>query len=277
MNGGAGIFWIASYPKSGNTWIRCLIASLKSGGEAPELSLLGDFCPNSASCSWIEEMSGVPVEDMTAGEIARLRAAAYLDAARRAAHPLFLKTHDAFDERLFPAAATRGAVHMVRDPRDVAPSLADHMGLSLDEAIAIMNQPDFTLSRLKGAYRPQAGQRLGAWPAHVEGWLAADCPRLLLRYEDLLAEPEREIRRLAEFLGLGADTATLRRAGQACGFGALRAAEERGGFRERTKFSARFFRKGRAGGWRETLSAEQSAQIAAAHGPAMQRLGYDAK
>lgn len=274
---GAGIVWIASYPKSGNTWLRCLLASLRAGGAAPDLDKLGKCCPNAATRSWLEETTGVATDDMSPSEIADLRAAAHRQAARAADGPIFLKAHDAFDARLFPAEATRGVVHIVRDPRDVAPSFAAHLARPLDHAIRAMADASFTLSRSRKTFAPQAEQRLDGWSGHAASWAAgATRPRLFVRYEDLLAEPVGETRRLSEFLGLAADEATIARAVAVCGFDTLRTVEERSGFREKPKMAERFFRQGRAGAWREGLSAAQAARIEGDHGEMMRKLGYAA-
>lgn len=121
-----GIFWIASYPKSGNTWVRCLIASLQSGGAPVRLGGLGDTVPNSAARAWIEACIDVGSGDMLASELNAMRAQSHREEGAR--RLCILKVHDRYDPGLFPAEVTLGTIHIVRDPRDVAPSWADHMG-----------------------------------------------------------------------------------------------------------------------------------------------------
>ncbi len=273
---GAGIFWIASYPKSGNTWVRGLIASLLTGGDAPALlSRIGKICPHGASREWIEEVLDVSTEDMTPVELTRARADATLDWTKTAG-PRLLKIHDHYDSRLFPAEATAGTVFIVRDPRDVAPSWAHHMDVSLDIAIDRMGTPDFTLARSRTGPNPQAEQRLGSWSNHAASWLEQKSgPLLLLRYEALLADPMSETTRLAVFLGLATDAAAIGRAVATCHFESLRKAETTAGFREKLVYMDRFFRQGQAGAWRETLTSEQAARLTADHGAVMARLGYD--
>lgn len=268
-----GIVWLASYPKSGNTWLRCLISSLHTGAGSIDLASLGQTVPNAASRAWLERFVDVDNGELLPTELHRLRADAYRRCAAQGVS--VLKVHDRYDSSLFPAEATLGTVYIVRDPRDVAPSWADHMRVDLDTAIARMGDTDLVMSQGDAGYRPQTPQRFGAWSSHVASWLQhAHGPHLLLHYEALLAQPLREVARLATFLGLSTDSSRLARAVAACRFDALRDAEERDGFIERRRGQARFFRQGRAGAWRATLDATQAARLRADHGVVMTWLGY---
>ncbi|OOW83194.1 aryl sulfotransferase [Xanthomonas axonopodis pv. clitoriae] len=267
-----GIVWLASYPKSGNTWVRCLIASLRSGAAAMQLEELAPALPNAASRAWLERHLDVDIGDLTPDELHLLRGTAYRRCAMQASS--VLKVHDRYDAALFPAVATLGIVYIVRDPRDVAPSWADHAGIDLDAAIGQLGQSATTVSSTLSRYRPQARQRFGSWSEHVASWLHAPGPRLLVRYEDLLDNPLRETARLAGFLGLSTQPVQIAQAVAACRFEALRDSEERHGFAERQHGQARFFRQGRAGAWRSALSAAQAARVRAQHGPTMAWLGY---
>ncbi|MDQ1090752.1 aryl sulfotransferase [Xanthomonas sacchari] len=268
-----GIVWIASYPKSGNTWVRCLISSLQTGAARIDLGSLGRTLPNAASRSWLERFVDVDNGDLLPAELHRLRAAAYSRCAAQGVS--LLKVHDLYDPTLFPADATLGTVYIVRDPRDVAPSWADHMRVDLDTAIARMSDTELVMSRSLAGYQPQTPQRFGAWSSHAASWLQrAPGPLLLLRYEDLLAQPLQEAARLAAFLGLPTASPHLARAVAACRFEALRETEAREGFIERRRGQARFFRRGQAGTWRETLDTTQAERLRAAHGVVMAWLGY---
>ncbi|KAB7768843.1 sulfotransferase domain-containing protein [Xanthomonas maliensis] len=266
-----GIVWLASYPKSGNTWVRCLIASLRKGNAALTLDELAPALPNAASRAWLERHLEVDIADLTPSELQPLRGAAHRRCAMQGSS--VLKVHDRYDPMLFPAVATSGIVYIVRDPRDVAPSWADHAGIDLDAAIAQLAERT-TVSHTLARYRPQTRQCFGSWSEHVASWLHAPGPRLLLRYEDLLANPLQETARLAGFLGLPTAPARIAHAVAACRFEVLRDSEERHGFVERQHGQARFFRQGRAGAWRSALSAAQAARMLACHGPTMAWLGY---
>ncbi len=273
----SGLFWIASYPKSGNTWVRCLVASLLTGAAAPDLAALGRICPSGSSRAWLEEVLDIPTEDLTPDELARIRPVASREwAATGGTGPLCLKVHDCHDPRLFPPDVATGAVYVVRDPRDVAPSWGDHMNVSVDEAIARMGRPGFILGRSIRGFRSQTEQVMGSWSENVTSWLDQTAvPVLLLRYEDLMADPLGETTRLAAFLGLAAAPESITRAVAACRFEALQAAEASGGFSEKPDGMERFFRQGRSGAWREGLSQAQAARVVADHGAVLTRLSYE--
>lgn len=275
-------FWIASYPKSGNTWVRCLIVSLANGGAPPELSRMVTWCPYSADRMWLERVTEIPTDELTFDEVTALRRSAHhaLAAgdplARLAApHLIAIKVHDCYDPFLFAPAISAGAVYIVRDPRDVAPSWAQHAGYTLPQAIDEMAQTGKILGRHEGRLVTAAVQMFGSWSQNVTSWLDGfGEPLCLLRYEDLLARPHAEVARLAAFLNLPADEKTVAAAVENCRFDVLRDVESRDGFIEKGKHQERFFRRGRAGAWTEDLSAEQAEAILCAHRPVMARLGY---
>ncbi len=95
-----------------------------------------------------------------------------------------------------------------------------------------------------------------------------------IRYEDMHAKPEDPFTGVARFLGLPNDTSIIAQAIKAASFKTLRAQEESAGFKEREYQTQRFFREGRAGGWREKLTADQAARIAQDHAAVMQAFGY---
>ncbi len=268
-----GIIWLASYPKSGNTWMRCLISSLQTGAAVADLDTLGRSLPYAASRSWLEQFVDVDSSDLVPTELRLLRSSAYRQCAAQSLE--LLKVHDRYDATLFPADATLATVYIVRDPRDIAPSWADQTNMDLDAAIRQMCDAGLTVSRGGPSFRTQTPQWYGSWSGHVASWLQrAPGPRLLLRYEDLLAQPMQETTRLAEFLGLPADPSHVARAVAACRFETLRSVEERHGFAERSPEQARFFRQGRAGAWRSALTTQQVERLVADHGVVMHWLGY---
>ena len=189
------------------------------------------------------------------------------------------KVHDAWQdtsagEPLFPPAVTRGAIYMVRDPRDVAVSFAAFTARTIDATITAMANPDACLAHIPRQLNTQLRQRLGSWSAHVEGWLSAPVPVLLVRYEDMLADPGEALARATAFLGWKPSAAAIDGAVQATRFSTLREAETLTGFHEKISTAPQFFRQGRAGGWRDALTAAQADSIARTHASAMSRMGY---
>lgn len=276
----SGFFWLASYPKSGNTWLRLALPALRLG-RTIDFSVRSDFAPIAASRIAFDRVLEIESSDLTADEIAILRPRCYEALARLAAEPLFRKVHDAWSltpagEPLFPASVTLGTIYVVRDPRDVAISFAHHVGQGIDRVIARMNDARTNLVSQETQLSEQLPQFLGDWSDHVAGWRAAPGarPTLLIRYEDMKVDPGRQLRRIADYVDWPVTDEAVHHAVEATSFETLRATEETFGFRERPGAAKRFFREGRAGGWREVLSAAQAGALEAAHGAMMRELGY---
>lgn len=275
----SGFFWLASYPKSGNTWLRLMLHSVQRGGEPPDFSEKSGFAPIASARASFDAALGVASSDLTEDEIATLRPRLYELQAAQATEALLRKVHDAWTltpsgEPLFPPAVTLGAIYIVRDPRDMVASLANHNDAAIDRTVADLCDPARVIARTGRRLADQLPQCLLSWSGHVESWLDAPVPPALLRYEDMLAEPLAALRRVVDRLGWQADDDVLARAVDATRFEALQDAEQQHGFHERPHKAERFFRRGQAGGWRDELTADQVARIEAEHGAMMRRLGY---
>lgn len=276
-----GYHWIVSYPKSGNTWIRLALLSLSRGGAAIDFSQHMAFAPQCCARSLVDAVLDIDTRDLSEMESANLRPIFHATEAASARAPLLRKVHDMWrctpaGDLLFSPDVTLATIYLVRDPRDVAPSLAHHNGWSLDRAIAYMADRDADTGRRSGLPSPQLTQRLGTWNENVTSWLDAPDmpPPLVIRYEDMLAKPEAALSRAAAHLGWSFDRDALVRAVAATRFDVLQAEELRAGFPETPSRSRRFFRRGKAGGWREAMTSAQAARIVRDHGAVMQRLGY---
>ena len=271
--------WLASYPKSGNTWVRALLTALQQGDGEFDINRLGHG-PIASSRAHIEHWSGAVTSDLTFAELAwlRPRADARLDATLEATR--YRKIHDALRaddtaEPIVDPTTTKAAVYIVRDPRDVAVSFAHHAARSLDWAVGRMADPGGTFNRTTKRIDPQSPQRLGTWSDHVRGWMGHELfPVVTVRYEDLHADPEGQLARIAEAGALEAEPAELGAAVAAAAFARLREKEAASGFRERAHSEREFFRRGVAGGWRDELPADLAARVEADHGEVMTQLGY---
>ncbi|GAB6039432.1 sulfotransferase domain-containing protein [Endothiovibrio diazotrophicus] len=276
-----GFVWLVSYPKSGNTWMRFLLDSVLRGGAAvdinrPELPTFSSF--NRAG---LDDMLGVNTADLTEAECDEFRGEAYRMVAEEATSAIFSKVHERWARSLggrtiFPPEAGNRGIYLVRDPRDVACSLANHLGYSLDATIDFMEDPDAGLAvtdNCRGS--GQIVQRLGVWSDHVTSWLdQTDIAMHCIRYEDLLADTVGTLATMFAFLGMEVEREVLRKASEATRFETLREAERSVGFRERPSSSPQFFRSGRAERWREELTAGQAGRLQREHGAVMARLGY---
>jgi aryl sulfotransferase len=270
-----GVLWLASYPKSGNTWLRAFLANLRSDSNEPvDINELATS--QFAARELLDRAIGWKTADLSAGDFDALRFPAQEVLAQEAPE-IPVKTHEAFtDERdgkpLFSLSATRGAIYVVRDPLDVAVSLAHHRGASLDETIAFMNDPQATVDSAPNGAR--IAQFLGDWSAHVRSWSdATGLSVCVLRYEDLLAAPKETFGRAALAAGIEAAPDRIDRAIAHSSFEQLQRQESEKGFIEAAR-NRIFFRGGRRGGWRGKLSARQVSAIIERHKDMMRRFDY---
>ncbi|WP_449220351.1 sulfotransferase domain-containing protein [Tistrella mobilis] len=279
---GDGFVWVTAYPKSGSTWLRLALWSLKHGGAVPDFAVLDQgWLTMASNRALFDRCLGLDSAWLTDDEASNLRPAAF--ARRLTAEPgLHLhRTHEAFtatpDGRpVFPPALTRGAVCLVRDPRDLAVSNAHHWGLSIDAAIDLLAKPDTAIDTGGDGLYGQLRQPLGSWSAHADSWTAAPLgfPVLIIRYEDMVADPHHIFTRIARFLGWPADPATIAGAVDGTTFSRLQRREAETGFTNAAAPGRRFFRQGRVAGWRTALTPAQIARIEAAHGAVMARFDY---
>lgn len=275
----SGFFWLASYPKSGNTWMRIFLESLLTGGKTPDINKLTSGISNAASRDLFDRVLDIESSELTGEEILDARPDQFAIEASEAHAPLYRKVHDAWrftpsGAPLFPPGLTLGALHLVRDPRDVALSLASYMNWSVDRAISFMANPEAELESPNSRITPLLVQKVCSWSMHAESWLEAPVPKLLLRYEDMLSDPVASFAKAALFLRIDTRSETIEVAVEAVHFDRLVKLEEADGFAEKPPGAERFFRKGIAGDWRGSLSKEQVARIEADHGTLMKKLGY---
>ncbi|WP_445681336.1 sulfotransferase domain-containing protein [Radicibacter daui] len=276
-----GLFWIASFPKSGNTWVRLVLAGLQAGGGDIDINRLGGIEDAiSSSRRHFDILLDIDSSLLTQAEIEAARPHVYRQQAQALHATAFRKTHEACIEvgdgtPLFPPDITEGAIYIVRDPRDVAISLAHHAGVAIDEAIGKMESPGYALSSSRDRLDVQVRQLVSDWSSNVTSWLdRGPCTPLLIRYEEMLADPAESIRRLAAAAGQPAPEAVIDSVVRSTRFQELQQQELDNGFIERPMKAERFFRAGTAGQWRRELTTDQISRIERRHGDVMERLGY---
>ncbi len=270
------IVWLASYPKSGNTWLRTVYTALRQGAE-PDINALEGLGP----ARYLFDIAlGVRSSDLSQDEVDLLRPRADEAMATGPDGDVWRKIHDALfagpsGELIVSAAATRTALYLVRDPRDVAVSWAHHAELPLSDAVDIICDSTTALANSTRRPEPQLRQRLGNWSQHVRSWAdEAPFPVHVLRYEDCLADPVATFRTAFAAAGLDVSEREMIGATTASSLGRLQAQESATGFREVAGGESPFFRRGLARGWEAELPAELALRVTEEHGAVMARYGY---
>lgn len=270
------IVWLASYPKSGNTWTRAFLANYMADGEQPvSINELYRYFVGDGDAGPYRDCLGADRVPGTLDQLGNVREAVQKCLSEMAPGAAYIKTHNNFTlpggRPTVVRALAFGAVYIVRNPLDIVPSFADHYGGTIDRTIEAMADPQHMI----GGGEERVPQYLGGWSSHVTGWLdSGDLYRVVLRYEDMLRDPARAFGLLLQFLKAPLDREKVARAIAASSFDSLKRQEAEQDFIERSPNSERFFRRGGAGIWRESLSDAQAARVIELHGDVMRRLGY---
>ncbi len=273
------LVWVASYPRSGNTWLRIFLHNvlrLARGESAADLDALDQYSTWDIADRWYTPLLNKPPNEATKEEVAAVRPIAQRSIADSVDGLIFVKTHAALvKDRGTPAidiSRTAGAVYVVRNPLDVAVSYAKHLDLSLEKAVEILNTP-----RYETANGPHSVYEFyGSWSQHVLSWTRRPHRAIfVVRYEDMLAEPIHNFGRLVAHLNIPATMEQVEEGAGLSSFARLQDIERKQGFRERPKQSAAFFRRGGAGNWRHELPKELAARLTACHSEVMRAFGYN--
>jgi len=236
--------FLVSFPKSGNTWTRFLLANLRFPDQPANWANIDRLVP---------DPTGTAKRDFD-----------------RMPRPRIIKSHECFDPR-YPRV-----IYIVRDPRDVVLSQYHYhrkiRRLEDDSPIET-----FVTRFLAGETCPHGswGQNIGTWLSASEG----DPRFLLLRYEDLVADTARELQKVVAFLHLSSSPVEIAAAVERSSADRMRELEkkqpDKNGLMKGSRKDLSFVRAAGSGGWRSELPAPLVARIEAAWGPLMRHLGYD--
>ena len=270
------LLWLASYPKSGNTWMRAFLANYIFNPDSPfpvnQLSRLGI---GDASTLAYRRVAGGRLDPKNPRQTVQVREAFLKAVDGNGADLNLIKTHNqntrAFGVDLMPRYLSRGAIYILRDPRDMALSYASHLGMDLDETVHRLGHPE---NATAGDER-NVHQFLGTWSDHVRSWTRSKAfPVRTVRYEDMQSRPEEVFGEIVDFLKLGLDQSRLEKAIEFSSFDKLKKQEQEKGFVENSLNQAAFFRSGKSGVWNDVLTAAQVAKIEADHQRVMRQHGY---
>ena len=268
-----GAVWIASYPKSGNTWIRCLLEAYRRGGKLD----INDMRITSADggATIVQGVSPIPLGQLGFRGEMMVRPCALLNLFSRLSKPIWCKTHFANIQpdglpRCIPPDFTERAVYVVRDPRSAFLSFSRFFNFPLDKAVEAMANKDFTI----GGTETHARTLISSWSNHVASWTGEkEFPVHVVRYEDLQKDAGKELTDVLEFLGMEVDKKLVKLAVSASEISNLKESEEEDGFRENSKQERGVFFKGDTS-YQDELGPKFIRQIEEDHGDVMKLLGY---
>ena len=271
------ILWLASYPKSGNTWLRVFIENYISAENKPiNINQMHENSIDEVKAHWYQKYmsTGQTTMDLSTKEICALRHMVHTDIAASAPTTVFVKTHNfQGDYEGFPLhnwAVTSGAVYVVRNPLDVTVSMARYFDYSIDEAI------DYMADEMVGTPNEPENvpQIITSWSLHVKSWTQEPSKNLLvIRYEDMLDNPKKTFRKVESLLGQK-NPKRLMQATRFSSFNQMQAQEKKRGFVEKHENAQSFFRKGVKNQWQDVLSESQVQRIVDLHRSQMARYKY---
>lgn len=236
--------FLVSFPKSGNTWARFLIANLVRPNEKIDFSNVNRV---------------IPGPEVTPNrQLLRL------------ARPRIIKSHQYFDPR-YPRI-----IYIVRDPRDVV--ISQYHFQRKRKLVA----DDFPLAKFVDRFIAGQTCYYGSWGEHVASWLATRHGQpgfLLLRYEDMVADTQRELAKAAEFLKTNSTPEQIAQAVERSSADTMRKLEKKQAQQfsstKNTRQDIAFVRAAKAGDWRDSLPEDGAVKLEKAWGHLIEWLGYE--
>ncbi len=234
--------FLAAFPRSGSTWLRLQLHEVLTRSEA-DFENIAETIPD---VGW------------------HRKACKLLPGDRR-----LIKTHERYRKEY------KRAIYLVRDVRDVLVSYFHYQA-----EFAHFGRKEFgELDDYVKVFMEGKVSQYPVWQDHVASWLESPLAKsdnlLVIRYEDLRADPGRYLREVASYLGIKMDSQTIHIAVENNSFERMRLKENVSPTLQSAKAAnGRFIRKGTVGGWRERLSQPSIELIERSAGPMMENLGY---
>ena len=272
------IIWLASYPKSGNTWVRSIVSALLYSHDGEfNMNLLSQI-PQFPRKS---QFTGICKNFNDIEEIKKYWIAAQekINADKKL---YFYKTHNAnikIDNYPFTNKKnTIGTIYIVRDPRNILNSLTNHFNFSQEEA------KNFILTKraLKENTLRNDGvlTLVGTWEEHYESWTSFNDNLLIIKYEDLIKDIEHQILKMSEFISrftkVEINKNKIKKIIETTSFKNLKKMENVGLFKEykENKRNFSFFHKGPNNRWEESLNLQIKKEIEEKYSILMKKLNY---
>tara|TARA_R110000787_G_scaffold36902_2_gene94022 strand:- start:2108 stop:2971 length:864 start_codon:yes stop_codon:yes gene_type:complete len=276
------IIWLASYPKSGNTWLRLFFEQyLMEKFDLNKLLMsVGDDVSTRYGVGDGSDPRELPIElQHLTRPMALLRLVkAFKGNKPVAGLPLFVKTHNANivtnGVTLLPEQLTHATIHIVRDPRDIAVSFSKHLGVDIDKTIGYM-EDKYRVLNAKQINALKMDDFISSWRLHTKSFIEGDLINTrTFRYEDMIDNPVDTFSSILTHAGIEPDRVRVIAALEAVALQKLRAREEKDGFIEAShKNKSSFFGSG-GSTWRDVLTLPQSRRIVRMADDVMRKLNY---
>ena len=276
------IVWCASYPKSGNTWVKAIIASLLYSEDGifnfEMLKKIGQFPVKKQFKDYIEDYSNLK-------KISEhwIKAQEKINSDRKLR---VFKTHSGnynfFGSNFTNKENTVGVIYIVRDPRNMIASIANHYQHSIKESV------DFLLDERKLLFVTNSNNPnyeseknvvtlLGSWKDHYNSWKISS-NIIIIRYEDLIVDTKNQIIKLIEFLKKFGDfdinKKKIDNIIKTTSFDVLKRKEAKDGFIEAVSKKIKFFNLGPKNNWKNTIDEKLIHKIEKKFNKEMKELNY---
>jgi len=268
------IIWIASYPKSGNTWVRSFLTNyLNKNISNFDLSFLNQI----KRFPRRELLDELKIDHTKFEEIIKnwITMQEFLNLKQEFT---YLKTHNAMcTVNNYPFTNTDntiGFIYLVRDPRDVILSYSHHLNKSIEYTFKMMIDKS---AREKIDDKNNDETILGSWSDNYKSWRDYNSvKKIIIKYEDLILNPYDNFFKIINFLNkinkLPVDKEMIKKSIENVSFEKLQNLEKKFGFSEKTH--GIFFRKGKVGNWKKELNIKISSKIEQVFEKEMKELGY---
>ena len=281
------IIWLASYPKSGNTWVRSFISSIlftKDGDvDLSKLENIGQFPLRSQFTNYIDDLQDVKKVYQNWSNVQN-----YMNLDNKIK---FLKTHHVNCKienfEFTDDNNSLGVIYIVRDPRNVACSVKNHFSLeNYDEVKNFLFREHNWLGIITDKKVKPLNNKIptliSSWKTNYLSWKNKTKNYLLIKYENLLENPYLEFRKISKYLenhlNVKFDEKKIKKAIETCSFRNLQQLETDGKFKEQTvdkqNKSVKFFHLGPENDWKKILDKNISIEIENKFKAEMEELGY---
>ena len=269
------IIWLASYPKSGNTWIRSFLVNyLNKRTSNFDLSLLQQI----KKFPRHELYDQVKVNFNKFSEIVKnwINMQEFINLKQEFT---YLKTHNAMctinNHPFTNIKNTIGVIYLVRDPRDVILSYSKFLNKSIAHTFNIMKNS--SIAPIDSSKNSPDEVMMGSWAENYRSWRDYNSvKKIIIKYEDLILNPYENFFKIISYLnklnGLTIDEEMIKKSIENTSFKNLQNLEKKVGFKESKH--GNFFRKGKSGNWKNELDKKIVSQIEQAFKEEMKELNY---